>query len=287
MQLHSRARRLASGALILAAVLGPAAAASPAAAPKAIVTATLTSRGPVIAGPHTWRPGAARIVVVSHVPDEELTLLRFRPGYRYARFLADGTHAQGHTAAARAALRRIFAETVFEGGVDLFTGQTASFSVTVHPGTYYLGEMTNHPHFTQIRVTGIAGGPRATSAAVITATDSGYHLDKSTLPANGTITIRNVGARPHRLNLIPVKPGTTRAQLGAYLNQTGGRDNAPPPSFALKGPQLGIADISARQQMQLSYKLPPGEYALIDFDQNMTNGRPEALEGMYTIARLR
>jgi hypothetical protein len=274
-------------ALVVAAVSAAAAAASPVASPSAIVTATLTSRGPVIVGPRTWRPGSARIAVVSQVPDEELTLLHFRSGYSYARFFADGAHAQGHTATARAALRRIFAETVFQGGVDLFTGQSASFIVTVHRGTYYLGEMTSHPHFTPIHVTGPAGTARPASAAVITATDSGYRLASSALPANGTITIRNAGARPHRLNLIPVQPGTTRTQLGAYLRKTGARDNAPPPPFALKGPQLGIADLSAHQQMQLSYSLPAGTYALIDFDQNMTNGRPEALEGMYALATLR
>ena len=287
MQIDPLARRLGTGAFILAAALCTAAAASPAAAPTPIVTATLTSRGPVITGPRTWRPGAARIAVVSKVPDEELTLLHFRPGYSYARFLADGAHAQGHNATARAALQRIFAETIFNGGVDLFTGQTASFTVTVHPGTYYLGEMTSHPHFTPIHVTGTPETAQLASTAVITATDADYRLDRNALPANGTITIRNAGARPHRLNLIPVKPGTTRAQLGAYLRKTGGRDNAPPPPFALKGPQLGIADLSAHQQMQLTYTLPPGTYALIDFDQNMTNGRPEALEGMYAIATLR
>jgi hypothetical protein len=287
MQIHPLARRVGTAALILAGALSTAAAASSLTAPTPIVTATLTSRGPVITGPHTWRPGSVRIAVVSQVADEELTLLRFRSGYSYARFLADGVRAHGHTAAARAALRRIFAETVFAGGVDLFAGQSASFTVTVQPGTYFLGEMTSRPHFTPIRVFGAPQTARLASAAVVTATDSGYRLDHSTLPASGTITIRNAGDRPHRLNLIPVKPGTTRAQLGAYLRKTGGRDNAPPPSFALNGPQLGIADVSAHQLMQLSYELPPGEYALIDFDQNMTNGRPEALEGMYAIATLR
>jgi hypothetical protein len=287
MQLHPLTRRFGTAALILAGGVCIAAAASSLAAATPIVTATLTSHGPVITGPHTWRPGSARVAVVSCVADEELTLLRFRPGYSYARFLADGARAHGHTAAARAALRRIFAETVFDGGVDLFAGQSASFAVTVQPGTYYLGEMTSHPHFTPIHVGGTPQTSRLASAAVITATDSGYRLDHTTLPANGTITIRNAGARPHRLNLIPVRPGTTRAQLGAYLRKTGGRDNAPPPPFALKGPQVGIADVSAHQLMQLTYKLPPGEYALIDFDQNMANGRPEALEGMYATATLR
>jgi hypothetical protein len=39
--------------------------------------------------------------------------------------------------------------------------------------------------------------------------------------------------------------------------------------------------------MQLDYKLPTGEYALIDFDHDITTGRPQALEGMYAIATLR
>jgi len=60
-----------------------------------------------------------------------------------------------------------------------------------------------------------------------------------------------------------------------------------PPPFALKGPELGTADISAHDQMQLTYSLPAGEYALIDFNQDTKTGRPEALEGMYAIATLR
>jgi len=287
MQTRSLTRRGGACALVLAAVLCTAAAASPAAAPTPVVTATLTSHGPAISGPRTWRPGAARIAVVSHVPDEELTLIHFRPSYSYTRFLVDGTRAKSHDAAAHAALRRILAETIFDGGVDLFPGQSATFTVTVHRGTYYLGEMTSHPQFTPIRVAGTPEATRLSPAAVITATDSGYHIQPSTLPTHGTITIRDSGLRPHRLNLIPVKPGTTRAQLGAYLLKTGARDNAPPPPFALKGPQLGTADISARQQMQLTYSLPAGDYALIDFNQDMTTGRPEALEGMYAIATLR
>jgi len=39
--------------------------------------------------------------------------------------------------------------------------------------------------------------------------------------------------------------------------------------------------------MQLTYRLPPGTYAAIDFDQDMHIGRPEALEGMLAVVRLR
>ena len=53
--------------------------------------------------------------------------------------------------------------------------------------------------------------------------------------------------------------------------------NAPPPPFARRGAQLGTAAISPGQQMQLN-SLPPAEYALIDFGQDNTYGKPEALE---------
>jgi hypothetical protein len=287
MQIRPLIRRCGAGALVFAAATCSAAAASPTASPAPIVTATLTKHGPAIVGPRTWRPGAARIAVVSKVDDEELTLMHFRPGYTYARFLADGSRAQGHTAAARTALRRIFAETIFDGGVDLFAGQSADFTVSVHLGTYYLGEMSGRPQFTPIRVAGGRAVAAPASAATITETDAGYRISARALPASGTITIRNAGERSHRFNLIPVKPGTTRAQLGAYLRKTGAADNAPPPSFALHGAQLGTADLCAHQQMQLAYTLPAGEYALIDFDHDMTTGRPQALEGMYAITTLR
>lgn len=273
-----------AAAAVVAALCGVSMASS-AAAPAPLVTVVMSKAGPTLAGPRTWRPGLVHIAVRSRVADQEAVLLHFRSGYGYDRFVADGARAKGHTPAARAALRRIFADTVFDGGVDLFPGQSAVFAVTVRPGTYYLGELTDRPHLTAIHVGGARLGTTSTPAAVLTATDSGYR--SGVLPARGTITVRNVGNRPHRVNLIPVKPGTTRAQLGAYIRATGAGQSAPPPSFALDGPQLGTADISPHRQMQLTYRLPAGTYALIDFDQDMETGRPEAVEGMYAITTLR
>jgi hypothetical protein len=286
MQIRSLAP-LAACAVGLAAISSGAATASRATSPAPVVSVTMSSHGPTISGPRTWHPGAARIAVRSQVADQDLVLLHFRPGYSYARFLADGARAQRHSAAARAALRRIFVETIFDGGVDLWPGQSAGFAVTVQPGTYYLGEMTARPQFVPIHVAGAPEAAPTASAALVTATDSGYQTSRGALPEAGTITIRNRGARPHRLNLIPVKQGTTRAELGAYLRKTGPRDNAPPPPFALNGPQLGTANLSPHQQMQLTYRLPAGEYALIDLNQDMKSGRPETLEGMYAIVTLR
>jgi hypothetical protein len=124
---------------------------------------TLGSHGPTIAGPADWHPGPVRIAVTSRIPDQELVLLHFLPGYSYARFQADGALAQGHTPAARTALARVFAHTIFDGGVN----------------------------------------------------------------------------------------------------------------------------VSPRRQMQLTYNLPAGEYAILDFNHDMKTGRPDTLEGLYAIATLR
>jgi hypothetical protein len=39
--------------------------------------------------------------------------------------------------------------------------------------------------------------------------------------------------------------------------------------------------------MQLTYDLPEGEYAILDFNQDMKTGRADTLEGMYAIVTLR
>jgi hypothetical protein len=283
--LHRRRQAAIVSACVCALALAAVAGASTATVAPS-VTVTLGSHGPTITGPTRWHPGSVRIAAASRLPDQELVLLHFLPGYSYTRFQADGARAQGHSPDARAALARIFAHTIFDGGVNVFPGTPASFTVNVRPGTYYLGELVRRPELTPIHVAGPASTAQTASHGVVTATDAGYRLT-ATLPAHGTITIRNAGKQPHRLNLIPVKRGTTRTQLAAYIRKTGGNDNAPAPTFALNGAQLGTSDISPNRQMQLTYDLPAGEYAILDLNHDMKTGRPDTLEGMYAVVTLR
>ena len=235
----------------------------------------------------TWRPGAIHIAATATRGEQELSLLRFRAGYSYARFLADGRQADGRGKSARDALARIMAGTEFVGGVDVFPGEHASFAAVVHPGTYYLGELNDHPLFRAIHVAGARGQGLSPTAAVVDELDFGFHVRPHTLPARGTITIHNSGRQPHRMNLEPVKAGTTRAQVGAYLRRTGGRPGGPPPSFARRGPELGTALVGPGETIQLSYAVPAGTYVLISWQQDSATGKPQALEGMYGIASFR
>jgi hypothetical protein len=277
--LHRRREAAIVSACVCALALVAVAVASTATVAPS-VNVTLGSHGPTIAGPTHWHPGPVRIAAASRLPDQELVLLHFRPGYSYAQFQTDGALAQGHSPAAHTALARVFAHTIFDGGVNVFPGTPASFTVDVRPGTYYLGELVRRPELTPIHVAGSSSTAQSASAGVITATDAGYRL-AATLPAHGTITIRNAGTQLHRLNLIPIKRGTTRTQLAAYIRKTAGNDNAPAPPFALKGPQLGTSDISPRRQMQLTYALPAGEYAILDFNHDLKTGRADTHEAMY------
>jgi hypothetical protein len=248
---------------------------------------TLGKSGPTIQGRTHWRAGRVRISVSTHIPDQELTLLRFEPGYSYARFLADGARARGNGPRSRTALRRVFAKTVFLGGVDVFPGTPADFTVEVEAGTYYLGEMSGRPAFRKITVTGGSRPAAHATATVLTAYDFGFRANRTTLPARGTITIRNTGRQIHRLNLIPVEAGTTRAEIGAYLRTTGGRPDAPPPPFARRGPQLGTSMISPGERFDFGYRLPAGAYALLSLQPDSRTGKPQTADGMYTVVTLR
>jgi hypothetical protein len=274
-------------ALCICAVAATAASAAQS-APTAQQTLSLQLDGKHLSvGTTTWRPGAVHIAATSTRGEQELSLLRFRPGYSYARLLADGRQANGRGRAAHAALGRIMAGTEFIGGVDVFPGEHASFAAVVRPGTYYLGELNDRPLFRAIHVRGAATEALPTTAAVLDEFEFGYRIKGTTLPAHGTITIRNVGRQPHRLNLEPVEAGTTRAQVGAYIRKTGGRPYAPPPSFARRGPELGTSLLGPGETIQFGYSVPAGTYALIGWQQDSTTGKPQALEGMYDVVRFR
>jgi hypothetical protein len=286
---HARIPLTLVAFLLLAAGAGTQTSAAGGSSPSTppVVTVTMGARM-TFAGPTRWAPGAIRIAAISQRGEQELTLLRFHTGYGYSRFLTDGARANGHGPTAAAALRRLFANTDFLGGANVFAGEPASFTVTLRAGTYYLGEMSAKPIFRRIKVQGVpaAAAPKP-SGAVATTYDFGFHVNTPSLPAHGTITIRNTGRQIHRLLFVPVKAGTSRAQIGAYLHTTGGRPDGPQPPFARTGPQVGTAMISPGRQIQFSYTLPAGTYALLCFQPDTRTGKPQALEGMYGIATLR
>jgi hypothetical protein len=246
----------------------------------------LDGRHLAVASTH-WRAGAVEITATAIRGEQELSLLRFRTGYGYASFVADGRKADARGPAARAALARIMAGTEFLGGVDVFRGNRASFATVVRPGVYYLGELNDRPLFRVIHVAGTPSTRLPHAAAIITESDSGFRIPGGVLPARGTITIHNGGRQPHRVNLEAVESGTTRAEVGAYIRKSGGRPYGPPPPFARRGPEVGTALVGPGETIRFTYSVPAGTYALISWQEDARTGKPQALEGMYAVAKLR
>lgn len=193
-----RRRKLRHSGVFLAALLALGLAATAAASNSLQgASVTLTDRGPVLHGPTSWRPGHIRIAATSRLADQEVTLLRFRPGYSYADFLADGRKAQRHDAVGRAAVADVFAHTIFAGGIDLFRDQSATMTVSVKAGTYYLGEMTARPQLTPIHVAGAPSNATLRSAATFTATDDGYRvLQHDATPRDDVVAAQAKVVRP-------------------------------------------------------------------------------------------
>jgi hypothetical protein len=234
-----------------------------------------------------WHPGSVRIAATAAKGEQELTLMRFKPGYSVTRFLADGKTIDGGGPHANAAYRRLMTRTEFVGGVNVFPGQHAAFAATVRPGVYYLAELNSRPVFLRVRVSGARAASTRAAVPTIEEFDFGYRVVGGPLPARGTVTVRNVGKLAHRLNFEPLQAGTTKAQVAAYIRRTGGRPYAPPPPFARRGPEFGTSVVGPGETIQYSYDVPPGDYGLISWQQDTPHGEPQALLGMVAVATLR
>ena len=282
----SRLVPIAAVALAAFGFAGPtsASATAPSRTGAPVREVTISATSIRIAGPAAYHPGPATFKVSARGGEHVFHLLRFRRGFT----LADLERAQ-RTLPPEQAQRLVLAHVRFLGGVDVFPGAPTAFTETLHKGTYYIGELSDRIRLRAIHVRGtpIPANAAPKSRATITGYDFGWRLSTKTLPAHGTVTIRSTGHQPHLLILSPVKRGTTRAQLGAYLRQTGAREDAPPPPFAVDGPTVVTALMSPGTRMEFSYKLPAGEYALLTFATDTRTGQPQALEGMYGTATLR
>lgn len=290
---QSRWRALTASATLLAAVIALAACGSTktSVAPagdsgSSVLQVTITSHGNTIAGNLDRRPGPVTFRVSSQSGDHQFQLVKLAAGYTRAQMDADGQAAFGSHPDPSAA-KRYLTNVTSLGGVEIFRGaHTASFTQTLTAGTYYAGEV---PQMHTIRVSGppVASAKLSTSGT-ITAFDDHWQTSAHTLTHHGSVIVANAGTQPHFLILSPIRAGTTKAQVGAYLQKTGAAPDAPPPPFAGIGPQLGTATLSPGAQMAFTYDLPAGEYAMLCFFPDPTNGgQPQALEGLYDVITLR
>jgi hypothetical protein len=105
--------------------------------------------------------------------------------------------------------------------------------------------------------------PRTDELATVLMTSADRCVSPATLPARGHIRVRNVSDTLHFLSLLPVKPGTTDADVQTFL------DGSSSVSPLIDGPGAELNSLSPGRQMRLSLNLPPGTYVMVCFIATM------------------
>jgi hypothetical protein len=99
-------------------------------------------------------------------------------------------------------------------------------------------------------------------------------------PHEGTYTFKNVSDTLHMMQIVPVKPGTTDADISAFF--AGKTKNVP----FIPGPSGGNDVTSPGVTLQVSYDLPEGTYVLMCFVADDMTGMPHAFMGMHKVVVL-
>jgi len=179
------------------------------------------------------------------------------------------------------------------GLADVVTGNPAIVTERLTAGRYYLMDLGTKPGPTgpafttfTVRYSGRDLPDRqgdSRHGPVVKLTSADRFISPRTLPARGTVTVRNVADTIHFMSIAPVKKGTTDKQIQAYFDSK----SQDPPPFGVDGPSVGMDVLSPGRQLQLTYNLPPRTYVLMCFIADDVTGMPHALMGMHKVVTLK
>jgi hypothetical protein len=258
-----------------------------------VVTTTMTKAGFTVSGNTTLRAGRIEIKAIAKGTGNATAIASYRHGYSFAHARADEKYVATHqtkTGLTKEALKRLHRyinDTTLYGGLDAAPNHPSTETVVLPGGRYTIfdsaGNLPTHP--VVLTVTGRVqsrSGPSATATVVF---KPGMRFGgSSTLPAHGTIKVKNVSMRheDHFLLLQQVKPNTTRRQVKNYLASGSYR----PAAFMLSG-QTGTDGLSPGLSQTFTYSTPKGRYLEICYFPDYQTGEPHADMGMYRLVTLR
>ncbi|GII05179.1 hypothetical protein Pta02_71870 [Planobispora takensis] len=248
------------------------------------VDITVTPSG--FTAPETVRAGALTLNVRSQDPQGAwIGLVRLRPGVGLEQYLEHLRQAMDDDPATSVAGGRAVAEDVVMLGGAAAGHVPAAVTTVVAPGRYHLVDFRDvqEPDFARrvrsLRVVGPAAGARTPSPApaVIKATDSGFVAPRR-LVSGSPVLVVNRSSQFNEAMLMPVRPGTTPADLDAFFAGTGG--------YPFTAGPTGVVPMSPSRAALLTTALPPGEYALVTWVRNLRTGRMLAQEGMRELVNI-
>ncbi|ALG06133.1 hypothetical protein [Kibdelosporangium phytohabitans] len=254
------------------------------ASPRQTVEISVTPAG--FDAPRTLRSGAVTFHVRSIDPDGAwLGMVRLRPGVSLERYLGDLERAMGNdpVEGGKAVLR----DAEMLGGAAV-AGVPAAVTLRVGPGEHYLvdfrdvGKPDLATRVRPVRVLPGSSGSVPAVSAQITMLD-GKFVAPRTLA--GPVRVVNSSSQHNEAMLMPVRPGTSLADLDAFFTEVdAGR--YPHDSPFIGGP-TGVVPMSPWRSAALSTALPSGEYALVTWVRELRTGKMFAARGMRALVTVK
>ena len=168
-------------------------------------------------------------------------------------------------------------------------GSTTSATVALEPGSYamicFVPAADGMPHVLKgmvhpFKVTGTAaaGAPEPKADLVVKLVDFDFQLSGPLTAGRHTIRVENAGSQPHEIAFVLLKPGKTPSDFTAW----GEKPEGPAPG-SVHG---GISGIMPGGHAFANVDLAPGNYALICFFPDATDGKPHFAHGMMKVIQV-
>jgi len=218
-----------------------------------------------------------------------VTLFHPVRGVSLAKLLADAKNEfSSKPATAAKGTRELNRDGRFFGLALVVPGHPETVTENLQPGTYWLGDVADTIGAGKpaqlVRLTVLPFGRSGFLGAnvLVRATSADRFIAPRFWPHRGSYLFANVADTIHFMEIVPVKDGTTDAQIQAFFNS--GSQSAPP--FAKAGPFGGNDVVSPGHLIKVNYNLPRGTYVLLCFVADDVTGIPHAIMGMHLVIHL-
>ncbi|MFI6323649.1 hypothetical protein ACIBG8_39395 [Nonomuraea sp. NPDC050556] len=276
-----------------AAVLGSAALGAPALAKGREEVDVVVAAGSMTA-PSSIPQGVVTFRVRSSGPALSVVFLRLRSGVTIDTYLGHLAKVSSKDPEVRKAAAKAIEEAADGLGGAVVTAQIpVTFTQIIAPGRYHLISFDYQnpdvaPVVREIAVKGASPGRYPAGVATIALWQSGtrtrFAVTGPRLPARGRYLVVNGSDGLNEVVFMPVKPGTTAAELQAAFDAF--REGKQPPSMPFIGQPTGLAPLSPGYVAVLETSLTAGLYALWTYMPDPRTGLPRAWDGAFTLITL-
>jgi len=224
--------------------------------------------------------------------ESDITLFRPKPGHTLSEvFAALGEEFSQDPKTAAKGTRDLVRVVLTYGLADVSPARGALVTRSLRPGRYYLMDLGKPPQsgppattpLTVKRHSGYrAAALRSHARATVRLTSADRFRVRGTMPAHGTVRVKNVSDTLHFMAMQRVKRGTTDRQIQKFFTS-----NGQGPAPFVQSPTMGAYVLTPGQSLKLTYRLHRGTYVLMCFVADDKTGMPHAFMGMHKVVHLR